>query len=298
MKSKFTTLRLAAAAAVVVCAVLLFLIFNQSGDTSRKERRINANAPRVAAGTAVPVQKMPDGTERTLALRLPSVGWVQGSRWIPGHQFRSIGRDSLGTLENLPLDVLVDAEGRFLAARRGGSRFDTRMSETAMTRLQYAIYKEYHRRIHELAAPVLPAVSRVSLSSMAWDDPLLGNAIKKVMNRGYVLGGGDFSLAEILSRFEDTYYFFDVQFEGEASARHIAVRRFTDGRVWKNRIDGPNTYPAPPSRTSVAPTATEPVSFTSFANSISRNGGNPRGCSSPSPGMAPAPGRRNAWIRM
>ena len=250
MKSTWNTRHLTAVAAVVVCAVMLFLIFNQSGDTGRNPRRIPAITSPGAAGRAVPVQKMPDGTERPLSLRLPAIGRVQGSRWIPGHQFQRIGPESLSRIANLPLDVLVDAEGRFLAARRGGTRFDTRMSDTSMIRLlQYAIYRECEDRRQRQGGPPLPAVSRVSLSSLAWDDLRVGNAIKLVMNRGYSHmsnAGGNSSLEQILSRFEDTYYFFEVQFEGEANARHIAVRRFTDGRVWKDQSDGPNTFPALP----------------------------------------------------
>ena len=250
MKRHFPSGRLASVAAVLCCGFLLFLIFNQSEKMEALGGRVPPGRNDGVATKPVSTEQMPDGTLRPLTLHIPAVGRVTGARWIPGHQFQAMTpeRDSRRQSANQPLDVLVTEDGRFVAARRGGARFDTRMSNTSMLRLmQYAIFQEYRNRRERQGGPELVDVSRISLSNMAWDNPEMADAIKQLMGKDYVLRGGrNYALEETLSRFEDTYYFFEVQFAGETNPRHIAVRRFTEGKVWKNPSDGPMTFPALP----------------------------------------------------
>ena len=254
MNRYLTTRNIAVTGAVTICAVMLFLIFNPSGENGEKAGRPRPGGLSAGSGPPVPVQEMPDGTHRPLTLRIPAVGRVSGARWIPGHQFWNInqrpGND--GPLITLPLDVLVDGDGNFLAARRNGTRFDTRMPDTSMHRLlQYAIYYEYQerRRLAQqqqgVLGPDLPEVSRVSPAKVPWDDPGLGDAVKKLMNLGFDGFTNDKELEQAPQRFEETYLFLEVQFEGEAAPRHMAIRRTTEGRVWVNQW-GARTYPALP----------------------------------------------------
>ena len=232
--------------AAIFSAGLLYLVFNQEGGEAARSGIPASEQHRKPANSATPVQRMPDGIQRPLSQYIPAVGRVTGARWIPQHEFLMSDPKNESKREwvHVKLDVLVDAEGRFLAARRGGTRFDTRLPDSSLHQmLRYATYDEFTKRTH-LDATHLPAVQHVTPARLPLDDPNLGDGIKYLMQRYYVRYG-NVPQEEFLRGMEDTYYCYEVQLAGEATPRFITVRRYSDGKVWKSQ-DGSGTWPALP----------------------------------------------------
>jgi hypothetical protein len=213
------------AAGLLTLIVLLFMHASDLDDAN--PRRTKSSSTGLAQSNGSPgTQRLPSGIERSLAVDIPLIGRMRGTRWIPGHKFQALKAEDFptGELADRALDVLVDDDGNFVAARFNGERFATKPPEES--------FKNLLRHVHHFAVkspensqPVTPSVEKVSPARLQWDDPSLGDSIQIMMNRSFQ----QWHHKNALSRFEEIYFALEVSFAGEQSPRLIMVRRYTEG---------------------------------------------------------------------
>jgi hypothetical protein len=211
--------------ALVLFVAALLMRTTDPGRTGKETSRLTSGG---STNKSVP-QKLPSGIERSLTVEIPLLGHITGARWIAGHQFRLMPETHPNPerFPELAMDVLVDQEGNFIAARRNGERFDTRPPEASFKDFLRPVAGVYYRE-PDGATPNRPlSVAGAARAKIRWDDPRLGNAIKKLAEGGYFDGYSP----GIENRIEETYTVIGVQYEEEAQPRLVVVRRATEGLV-------------------------------------------------------------------
>jgi hypothetical protein len=211
-------------AGLLILIVLLFMQASDLGDADSPHSKSSSVGPAQDNGTRT--QRLPSGIERSLAVDIPLIGRMRGTRWIAGHEFQTLQpvERPKGDLVDRALDVLVDADGYFVAARFNGERFATKPPEESFKNLLRHVL-HFALKTPENSMPVVPPVARVAPARLQWDDPALGDSIKKMMNRSFQ----QWHHQNALSRFEETYIALEVWFAGEEKPHHIIVRRYTEG---------------------------------------------------------------------
>jgi hypothetical protein len=201
-----------------------FILYRSCSSVTEDTRKPRPGQRTETIVPAAPRQTTPTGLVRPLYVDLPYLGRVNGARWLPGIKFPAL-RYNDRTDGDRPLDVLVDADGMFIAARNGGNKFDTRMSQQNML----LILQELMRPLSWASGMDRPAftaaIKSIRPAKYRPDDPLFAHAVRLLLAGfppGYAHDGTP-------QRGEETYCVLEVHFEGEATSRLIAMQRVTEG---------------------------------------------------------------------
>jgi hypothetical protein len=222
-------------------AVLVFtsFILYHSCKSSVSERKPTAGIAEKSkpVKSYAPRQRMATGLERPMYADLPYLGRVSGARWLPNVKFPAL-KDNDRTDGDRPLDVLVDADGMFITARNGGNRFDTQMNKQNMLIMMQTLMNPRNRPPGAQRPVFTSAITSIRPAKYRPDNPVFSNAVRNLLAEfppGYYH-------TYTPQHGEETYCILEVNFEGEAASRLIAIQRVTEGTA---SYGGPPYQPDP-----------------------------------------------------